>query len=553
MPSAVTSSSPSARERRAPAYAGRTRARALFVVLFALTAAFRFLALKNGFVNDHFVYISGGQQMLLGAWPTRDWIDPGLPLMFGASALAQQIFGPTLFAEAMLVAIAFGLGAAFTAGAVRRLTGSLLLAILAVLFEVAVFPRTYSYPKILAYAFVFWLYGCYLARPDRTRLFAIAAGVVVAFLFRHDHGLFLGAGGLLTILLARSADGWRSALRAAATYTVFVLLLTLPYLLYVQWYTGLWTYLRTGVEFSQREAIRQWHVWPRVIGDAQPLQSVLLYELYALPIVALGLLLVRRARIDWRTVAAQVAPLALVALFVDFSFLRDPLETRLPDAIVPAVLLGAWLISRAFSPSRLRLLTAPVALGCTVVVGLSVLTVGATHEQIDRAGLLGNRREIPHRFVERTADLRARFTDYQLPMPSTRSLVPFFRFVARCTSPEDRLLVGGFMVEVPFYAQRLFAGGQEYFGTYFGSEANQRFAFDRLQRERVPFVIIPSDYQESFDNTFPLVVDYIRPRYVPLTDVVVDDELTIHVLVDRTWGTATRDAETGWPCAPREP
>ena len=62
-----------------------------------------------------------------------------------------------------------------------------------------------------------------------------------------------------------------------------------------------------------------------------------------------------------------------------------------------------------------------------------------------------------------------------------------------------------------------------------------------------------SDYQESFDSTFPLVVGYIRPRYVPLTDVVVDDELTIHILVDRTWGTATRDADTGWPCAPREP
>ena len=44
--------------------------------------------------------------------------------------------------------------AAFTAAAVRRLTGSLLLAILAVLVEVAVFPRTYSYPKVLAYAFV---------------------------------------------------------------------------------------------------------------------------------------------------------------------------------------------------------------------------------------------------------------------------------------------------------------------------------------------------------------------------------------------------------------
>jgi hypothetical protein len=85
---------------------------AVYIALFALAAAFRFLALKNGFVNDHFVYISGGRQWLFGEWPTRDWIDPGLPLMFGASALAQAIFGSTLFAEALLVSIAFGLAAA---------------------------------------------------------------------------------------------------------------------------------------------------------------------------------------------------------------------------------------------------------------------------------------------------------------------------------------------------------------------------------------------------------------------------------------------------------
>ena len=68
----------------------------VYISLFALTAAFRFLALKNGSSNDHFVYNRGGRQMLFGEWPTRDWIDPGLPLMFGASALAQAVFGSTL-------------------------------------------------------------------------------------------------------------------------------------------------------------------------------------------------------------------------------------------------------------------------------------------------------------------------------------------------------------------------------------------------------------------------------------------------------------------------
>jgi hypothetical protein len=104
------------------------------------------------------------------------------------------------------------------------------------------------------------------------------------------------------------------------------------------------------------------------------------------------------------------------------------------------------------------------------------------------------------------------------------------------------------MVEVPFYSRRLFAAGQEYFDAYFGSDENERFAFDRLQRQRVPSVIILGDGQKEFDSRFPLVAGYVHARYAPLTDVRVDDEQTIHVLVSRDMPTVSRDTETGWPC-----
>jgi hypothetical protein len=515
----------------------------VYAALFAVTTSFRFLALKNGFVNDHFVYITGGRQMLLGEWPTRDWIDPGLPLMFAASAFAQKVFGPTLFAEAMLVSCAFGLAAAFTAAAVRQLTGSMALAILAALIEIAVFPRTYSYPKIVAYAFAFWAYGCYLKRPDAIRLFVMALGVAIAFLFRHDHGLFLGIGGALTILL-----GSPRARADLLTFAGFTFALVLPYLLFVQLHGGLLTYFRTGVEFSQREAVRQWHIWPRIVGDERPLQSAMVYELYAIPLIALVLLAIGRARPAWKAAAARVAPLAVVALLVDISFIRDPLLTRLADTIVPAVLVGSWLLARACSPQRLRMLTAPLAAVFLVLMSASVLTVGRTYDEIDRAGLLGHREDIPKRFGERTADLKTRFVDYQMPTPSSRLLVPFFRYVDRCTRPDDRLIVGGFMVEVPFYAGRMFAAGQEYFGAYFGSEANERFAFERLQRQRVPFVLLPSDSDAEFDKRFAVVAPYVRAHYTLLTDVPVDEAQTVHILVSRDVPAAAHDPETGWPC-----
>jgi hypothetical protein len=518
----------------------------VYAVLFAVTASLRFLTLKGGFVNDHYVYITGGRQMLFGEWPTRDWIDPGLPLMFAASALAQKVFGPTLFAEALLIAAAFGAAAACTAAGGWRLTGSMALALLAALIEVAVFPRTYSYPKILAYAVAFLAYGWYLHRPGVARAVAMAAAVSVAFLFRHDHGLFLGVGAVLTIGLGTSTRRTADLGAFAAAALGFVL----PYLVYVQVHGGLPTYFRTGVEFSQREASRQWHVWPRVFGDERPLESAMVYELYLIPLIALACTVVSGfGRTEgFRRTAGWVVPLAIVALLVDFSFIRDPLNTRLADAIVPAVFVGSWLLVRALSRSRMRVITAPVAAVFLIVFGVSVLAVGSTYEEIDRAGLLGHRQEIPQRFVERTADLKQRFVDYQMPTPASRLLVPFFKYVDRCTKPDDRLLVGGFMVEVPFYARRLFAAGQEYFGAYFGSPANERFAFGRLRQQRVPFVLIPSDDQPEFDERFPLVAPYIHAHYGLLTEVPIDEDQTVRILVSRDLPVTGRDAETGWPC-----
>src|SRR5947207_757074 len=86
---------------------------AAYVVIGLGTAAIRLLGL-TGFSNDHYVALAGAQQMLFGEWPTRDFLDPGLPLMYAASAAAQFVFGRNLFAEAMLVSCAFGLAAALT-------------------------------------------------------------------------------------------------------------------------------------------------------------------------------------------------------------------------------------------------------------------------------------------------------------------------------------------------------------------------------------------------------------------------------------------------------
>ncbi|HLG55006.1 MAG TPA: hypothetical protein VI485_06720 [Vicinamibacterales bacterium] len=116
-----------------------------------VTASLRYLAL-NGFSNDHYLYLAGAQQMLMGEWPTRDFVDPGMPLMYALSAGSQLILGQTLLAEATLVAVAYGFASACVVIAAWRASRSLVVACIAGLLCVAAFPRPYGYPKALLYA-----------------------------------------------------------------------------------------------------------------------------------------------------------------------------------------------------------------------------------------------------------------------------------------------------------------------------------------------------------------------------------------------------------------
>jgi hypothetical protein len=532
----------------------------LVVAVFMATMAFRFLNLKNGFPDDHYVHLAGGWQMTFGEWPTRDFVDPGLPAMFAASAAAQWLLGDTLYSEVVLVAVAFGAAAAFTMLAVRQLTGSMILALLAAIAEVAIVPRTYGYPKLLLYAVGFWLMTRYAVRPTIARAAAMAAVVVIGFLFRHDHGLFLGTGGLLVAALSTKEPNVRAVLRSSGIFAALVAVFLLPYVIFIEAYMGLGLYIRTGIEFSRAEAARQGHVWPSLFGENR-LQAALLYECYLIPLIALTLVALDRRR----EVIAQVVPIAIVALIVNFGFIREPLGTRLPDAIVPLVVLGAWLIGRAWAPDRPvqkdrpyvhkdrpyevhRLIAIPVSVAAVVVVGASIGRAGSTVEELDRAALLAPWGTIPGRFGERAEQYRTRFEDYLIPSGEVLRLVPFFNYVDRCTTTAHRLLNVGFAVEVPYFARRAFAGGISYFAGYPAIPELDQRVLTKMRSEVVPFVLVASEFANEFPARFPLTERYVRVRYTPLLDVKIRDDLTMHILIDPNLPSRGRDQETGYPC-----
>ena len=488
--------------------------------------ALRMLALV-GFPNDQFVSLARAAQVLLGEWPIRDFVDPGAPLTYLASAAALAVGGRTLLSEAVLVALAFGVAAALTVVVVQKWTGSIVLGIWAASTEAMAFPRPYSYPKILLYIGAAGVLLAYVEKPSRRRLAVVAVMVAVAFLFRHDHGVNIGLASAATLLVLHACEGWRAAARTSGLWALVLLLLLAPFLIYVQVHFGLLNYLAVGLDVSRVEALRTFQGWPDpaafAFGDPDQHAAVLYYGMWALTLSSAGAALFR-GRIMSAPQLAIAVGVAVLAATVNAGFLRDPLDARIPDAIVPAVLLLSWLAALAFAGKAVWNRMAQLAVVLVMAGGtVAVARVGRFPEQLDRAGLKGGLSGVRARAHEVVAELREPFAEAQMPSDFAFALVPFFRYVQACTPPHARLLVTGFAPEVPFYAGRGFAGGHPVlYAGFHASPQEQRETLLRMARQTVPFVVVPPDRYDEFRRLYPDVETHVRTSYRPLAEVAVD-------------------------------
>jgi hypothetical protein len=543
----------------------RSRISLLFAAtgVAVLTAAWRFLTF-TGFNNDHYIYLAGAQQMLLGEWPVRDFVDPGWPLMYGVSALARLLLGRELWVELLLVSSAFAAGAAFTFAAAARLSGSLVLALMVTLLEIGINPRSFGYPKLLLYAIAGWAFVTATAHMTRRRAVLLAALTVVAFLFRHDHGIYIGAGSLVAVILGSASEGTQVVARRAAVFAAAVLLFVLPWALFVQYQVGLVDYFKPALEFSRAEAegtvLRS---LPRLDFSGSAVSAQLNWEVwlfylfYAMPVAAVWLawLRARGGRERWQGEAAGVVAIAVMAVAMNAGFIRTPLAARLPDAAAPAAILGAWLIGAAFDAraTMIRRVALTAAAGVFVLTTRAVSVVADVPGELNRAGVLNRAGALN----DRVDDLRKRLRmtmpqGSHVPSRNSEALLPFYAFVERCTSPRDRLVMTGLQPDVFVLANRGFAGGRmAYRPSFYDSEPEQRKALARIESESVPFVIVALEEEAGFRRALPLVAAFVDEHYEPIAQIAVPDTRGLRLYVEKGRRSAGLDEATGWPCFPR--
>jgi hypothetical protein len=530
------------------------------IAVALLTAAWRFLTF-TGFNNDHYIYLAGAQQIVLGEWPIRDFVDPGWPLMYGVSAVARLLFGRELWVELLVVASAFATGAGFTLTAAARLSGSIALALMVTLLEIGLNPRSFSYPKLLLYAIAGWAFVTTTRQMTPRRAVLLAALAVVAFLFRHDHGLYIGAGAFVAVVLGGAREGSQVTVRRAAVFAAAVLLFVLPWVIFVQYQVGLIEYFKPALEFSRAEAegtvlrsLPTLDFSGGAIAAQVNWEAWLFYLFYAMPLVSLWLAW-RRARggfEQWAGESAGIAAIAVMTVAMNAGFIRTPLTARLPDAAAPAAILGAWLIGVAFDvrATTMRRAALTVAAVVFVLTAKAVSVVGDVPGELNRAGVLNRAGAMSERIDDLSRRLRKTMPQgSHVPSRNSEALLPFYAYVERCTSIRDRLVMTGLQPDVFVLANRGFAGGQmAYRPSFYASEKDQRKAIARMQSQSVPLVIVSLEEEAGFRGALPLVAAYVDTHYEPLAQIPVPDTRGLQIYVERGRAAGSRDAATGWPC-----
>lgn len=523
------------------------------VSLAIVVGAFRYLSIA-GLSNDHYMHVAAAQQIAMGEWPVRDYVELGLPLMEALSAIPFLVLPDApLFGEALLVAAMFALAAVFTLYAARRLTGSWWIALLMVALEVVIFPRSYSYPKVVAYAAGFLAMWRYVEQPSWSRMRQLAFVVVVAFGLRHDHGFYLGVGGLATVVAVSISAGRTEIVRRAAAFAGVVYLLLAPYIAFVALYDGIWRHIERGIELQLVESARGRTIPVFTFGGslvATNAEPWLFFLFHLLPVVVTAVAWVRWRQQPHAHEPAMIVPLIIVAVLVNVGLIRDTVSARLPDAVVPAAMLLGWLI-RAAVEVRPVLRRGLVCLAATIVFAVTMISatvVGATKEQLEKAEMLSGLHRIWDHGRSRYDQLHQRFPESQIPSRLVSTLMPFFHYAERCLGPRDHILIPGFAPEVPVWARRPFAGGQIWFQPdLLTSTADHRFVMAELRSQRVPVAIVMSPTTEAIGARFEDLDRYLRDQLPDRIALGTEDEETISIAFDPRIAVG-RDHATGWYC-----
>jgi hypothetical protein len=353
----------------------------------------------------------------------------------------------------------------------------------------------------------------YVDGPSPARVWAIAAGVVIAALFRYDTGIYIAAAALVSVVALHAGDP-KLLSRRVGLLASAIACLSLPALLFLQLTAGVPDVLDQVVTYAIREgAGTRIAAAPAITlgtgaGTSENASALLYYLLHALPFAGVLILVMKGwLRATSRTEIARVASLIVLCVILNLVILRHPISARAGGMMGPAAILSAWMFRSVVhvQPRVARLL---LGLSAFAVMGLFVWSLSMATAWKER---LGRDLARPSRFTSLLAAAAASPPDADLM--GSRAQTALALYVRECTRPDDRILVTFFAPEIPFFAQRGFAGGlAALHGVHWSEPRFQQQILERLNAHP-PALIIQRSRDTDFRETYPLLARYISDRY----------------------------------------
>jgi hypothetical protein len=252
----------------------RRRVLALAIAVFAITF---FLRIPDAHLhNEQFNRMSGARQIVgHGNLPFRDFIDPGMFLLYWLSAGAQWLFGYSLLGEVLLSVGLLSVGTALAFILATEASRSWLIGLVVTMLLFTTHPHLYNYYKIFLTALAIWACWRFADLPTMPRLLVLAVATAIAAMTRADLGLYFGAGTLVTLL----AIGWKRGRSWAAArlvqYGSATTLVLLPFLIFLQLNGGVLAFYGVAAQYGSDESVGSPFRWLPVVYDtSEPLVAI---------------------------------------------------------------------------------------------------------------------------------------------------------------------------------------------------------------------------------------------------------------------------------------
>jgi hypothetical protein len=546
-------------------------------IVGALALAVLVLTADYQIYDNNFYTLSEATALLAGEHPYRDFYEWGVPLQAFLSAATQYLIGYRFLSEFLLqwtftvaaVVIAFHLSVRLS----RSVSASFVM-MLPVILNLAASP-TYQYTKLFIYPCAILLAWRYMERPGPGRGAVLGLITAIAFFFRHDHGIYVGAAVLLAIVLAAVAhpdvQRPRMAARDLAVCALTGAVCVIPWAIVVAHSEGLFNYVQARAYINDKWAVRDpvfltlFHMNPiraltpdpTVSADADPyerllawlpgrsnaqtwLQQVTLLTTVCIVVAALAQWF--KARRDGVRAPEDTFEMLLagaLVLLVERQLFR---ETSYFVMVFPlAAAFGARLLTGPPSPAGEAISTSTrvgrawhVARRSVAVAVLAITTVTVAG-YVRESNVLQPVYQLEHlpRTIERlvvsppidgfVSSAYARGVDAQqwqrLDAGGKSDIA--LRYVHDCTAPGDHVLVSGLTpYQVGYYAARPVAGGHLYWHDGWRSDpVREAQSLDLLKRQSVPFAVSTSDGMLENLQRYPHIRAYVEANYVEIAGI----------------------------------